>query len=74
MANASALPAIEIWWPRLQIPARQWVIAHLEEPLAPHVVAEIVTICELDAATIDDEVVLGLGERQYIITQTELVD
>lgn len=71
--NTTHLPAIELWWPRLDIPAKQWLLAHDAEPLPPHIVAEISTLCGVDAPS-EGEITLTVAERNYITTQMESVD
>jgi hypothetical protein len=74
MQNAYILPAVERWWPHLDIPAKQWVVSHFGEPLPPEIIAEICTLCDSEAALTDVSVILTTAERDYIETQIEFVD
>ncbi|GAA3868650.1 hypothetical protein GCM10022381_09990 [Leifsonia kafniensis] len=71
--NTTHLPSIELWWPRLDIPAKRWLLAHEEEPLPPHILAEISALCGVDASG-SEETMLTVADRNYIATQMESVD
>lgn len=71
--NTTHLPLIELWWPRLDIPAKRWLLAHDDEPLPPHIIDEISTLCGVDSP-IEGEITLSVAERNYITTQMESVD
>ncbi|MCU1407973.1 MAG: hypothetical protein JWM23_53 [Microbacteriaceae bacterium] len=74
MPNTSDLPPIELWWPRLDIPAKQWLVAHGEEPIPARILTEICTLCETADLPADAQVTLSTADRGYIATQVEPVD
>lgn len=74
MHIASELPPIELWWPHLDIPAKQWLVTHMEESLPARILSEICTICNVDGLPADAKVVLSAADRGYIATQVEPVD
>lgn len=73
MPNPSALPSVERWWPHLDIPAKQWLVAHLDEPVPVRIVTEITTLCDVDVID-DDTIVLTPEDQHFISTQIEFVD
>jgi hypothetical protein len=74
MQSESDLPPIELWWPHLDIPAKQWLVTHLEEALPARIVSEICTVCDVAGLSSDAEFVLSAADRGYIATQVEPVD
>ena len=73
MPNSTVLPPIEQWWPHLDIPAKQWMVAHLDDALPQHVLNEICSVCDVEAIA-DESVTLSPAEKHFIATQIELVD
>jgi hypothetical protein len=71
--TTSHLPPIEQWWPRLDIPAKRWLLAHDTEVLPAHILAEISTICAIEMPNAGT-IALSDAERNYINTQMESVD
>jgi hypothetical protein len=74
MHSASDLPPVELWWPHLDIPAKQWLVTHLEEPLPARIIGEITALCDVADLPADAEVTLSPADRGYIATQMESVD
>jgi len=71
--NTTHLPPIEKWWPRLDIPAKRWLLAHSEDPLTPGILAEISLLCGVELTDVGD-VALSTSDRNFITTQMESVD
>jgi hypothetical protein len=74
MHSASELPPVELWWPHLDIPAKQWLVTHLDEAIPARVIAEICTLCDVADLPPDTTVMLSPADRGYIATQMESVD
>ena len=74
MPSPSDLPPVESWWPHLDIPAKQWLLTHLDESIPARIIAEIRTLCDVADLPADAEVRLSAADRGFITTQTELVD
>ena len=66
------LPAIERWWPHLEIEFKHEILVDLEAPLSSQTLAEVARLC---GATIETgPATLSEREREYIRTQIEFVD
>ncbi|GAB3126063.1 hypothetical protein [Glaciibacter psychrotolerans] len=74
MTHTKSLPPVEDWWPHLDIPAKQWFVAHLEGAIPANILAEITTICDMASAPSSGDVFLTPAERSFIATQIEFVD
>jgi hypothetical protein len=74
MPGTSELPPIELWWPHLEIPSRQWLVGHVDEPLPDRIIAEIGTLCDVADLPTGSDVTLSAADRGYIATQIEEVD
>jgi hypothetical protein len=74
MQNARALPPVELWWPRLDIPAKQWLWKHLDEPIPARILIEICTLSGRDDIPDDAILTLSVTDQGYIETQMESVD
>jgi hypothetical protein len=74
MQNTHDLPPVELWWPRLDIPAKQWLATHLNEPIPARILAEICALCDRDDIPDDAALTLSVTDQGYIETQTEPVD
>lgn len=74
MPDTIHLPSVERWWPHLGIPAKQWLIAHLDETIPAWIVEEICALCDVAGMSPDSHFALSPADRGYIVTQTELVD
>lgn len=74
MTHTMNLPPVEQWWPHLDIPAKQWFVAHIEDAVPANIVAEINSICGREGGSADGDVFLTPAERSFIATQIEFVD
>lgn len=74
MNDATNLPSVELWWPHLDIPAKHWLVAHLEDPVPAWITAEISALSHIPDLPSDTEYNLSIRDREYIVTQSEFVD
>jgi hypothetical protein len=74
MQNAEHLPSVELWWPHLDIPAKHWLVAHLEDPVPTWITTEISALSHVPDLPTDTEYTLSVRDREYIVTQSEFVD
>jgi len=72
MDSTNTLPPIERWWPELSIEAKHSLKEDLHGEISESVLKEIASLTNSDAATAPQR--LGDDERDYIATQTEIVD
>ncbi|MCU1443155.1 MAG: hypothetical protein JWQ59_1305 [Cryobacterium sp.] len=74
MHSTFDLPPVERWWPHLDIPAKQWLVNHLDDSIPARILGEICTLCDVTDLPPDAEVTLSAADRGYIVTQMESVD
>ncbi|GAB3528202.1 hypothetical protein [Arthrobacter monumenti] len=66
---------IETWWPRVSTPAKEWLRENLRSAVLPdHVVKAIRDAGGPSAQQQDSSDLLGIGDWQFIETQSEFVD
>jgi len=68
----TAFPAIDRWWPHLDIEFKHEILADLDAPLSRQAVAEVARLCH--TADVKHPVALSEQDKGYIRTQIELVD
>ncbi len=74
MPNMNTMPSVELWWPHLDIPAKHWLMSHMEDPVPSWIITEISNLSHMPDLSADAEYTLSLADRNYIVTQTEFVD
>lgn len=71
MMSSEELPPIEEWWPSVQIPTKHWLFDHADEPLPAKITDDISAVTGVE---LTGEPTLSKTDRQFIATQSELID
>ena len=70
--NAPSMPPIELWWPHLDIEFKHEILRDPDAALSQGALAQVYRLCGGQLAT--SPVFLSASDKDFIRTQTELVD
>ena len=70
--NAALIPPIELWWPHLDIEFKHEILRNPDAALSQGALAQVYRLSDGEPAT--SPVYLSASDKDYIRTQTELVD
>jgi len=70
--NASPIPPIELWWPHIDIEFKHEILRDPDAALSPGALGQVAGFA--DGVAPAGPVYLTTSDKDYIRTQTELVD
>ena len=70
--NAAPIPPIELWWPHLDIEFKHEILRNPDAALSQGALAQVYRLSDGELAT--SPVYLSASDKDFIRTQTELVD